>query len=376
MAPKTIARSSMRRAPSRSSASIAPAAITPPRQTARPSVNLTAPRTPPGPFMTAVPHSSDSTITAPRTPFGPSESAVPHSSDSTITAESLRSATRSGRSYLPSDTGTPTRPASRRQGSAKAPGNIPTAPVKSTSRVEALSKALPPATEERRRLIGTPAPQSISDALPRTAASNGPVASLQQDSINKDVGIPNRHLASNNGIQQTISPATKPLTIAQNTIQPNKPQPAGRLDPATAITMPVRRTAMECETQWFLSLPHEERYADHHANPFAVPDDMEDWVREHLGSNSPSPPSPGEMGNRARWNMPPQPEHESFFAEAYEDIMQARDSSPTSHLDRDTMDTESESQSTEPETAMITAPFPENSIVPPRSDATFPITDS
>ena len=48
---------------------------------------------------------------------------------------------------------------------------------------------------------------------------------------------------------------------------------------------------MEDALMEFLSLPSEERHVHHVANPFAVPDDMDKWVRANLGSKSPSPPS-------------------------------------------------------------------------------------
>ncbi|KAL9031311.1 MAG: hypothetical protein Q9180_006816, partial [Flavoplaca navasiana] len=87
---------------------------------------------------------------------------------------------------------------------------------------------------------------------------------------------------------------------------------------------------MEREIQRFFSLSLEERHAGHLANPFAVPDDMDGWVSNRVGSHFPPPPSPNQMEHRVKWNMPPQPEYESFFEDAYESIMQARENPPES----------------------------------------------
>ncbi|KAL8976067.1 MAG: hypothetical protein Q9205_007860, partial [Flavoplaca limonia] len=87
---------------------------------------------------------------------------------------------------------------------------------------------------------------------------------------------------------------------------------------------------MEREIQRFFSLSLDERNADHHPDPFAIPDDMDSWLSTHLRSHFPSLPSPDQMGHCAKWNMPPQSEHETFFEEAYECIKQARDSPPES----------------------------------------------
>ncbi|KAL8636176.1 MAG: hypothetical protein Q9226_009282, partial [Calogaya cf. arnoldii] len=155
-----------------------------------------------------------------------------------------------------------------------------------------------------------------------------------------------------------------PRTINSKLISVRPENPAS----ATTTSIPTRRTAMERDIQSLLSLPQQERHADHHSNPFAVPDGMDGWVRDNLGSRSPSPPSQSRMENRATWCMPPQPEYESFFDDAYESIMLARGSNTSNHW--------KEEETTEPEPAIATAPFPEGTIVPPRSETILPSTSS
>ncbi|CAO1605275.1 hypothetical protein XANCAGTX0491_008796 [Xanthoria calcicola] len=127
---------------------------------------------------------------------------------------------------------------------------------------------------------------------------------------------------------------------------------------------------MEREMQWFLSLPHEERHAIHLANPFAIPDDMNEWVNDNLGTRPPSPPSHTQTGNRARWSPPPQASHESFFEDLYERTMDARESDTSPHQE------ESAAEESQPEPAMNTAPFPPGIPVPPRVPSVFPLTTS
>ncbi|KAL8835916.1 MAG: hypothetical protein Q9176_006600 [Flavoplaca citrina] len=125
---------------------------------------------------------------------------------------------------------------------------------------------------------------------------------------------------------------------------------------------------MERDIQRFFSLSLDERNADHRPDPFAIPDHMDACLSTHLRSHFPSPPSPDQMGHRAKWNMPPLLEHESFFEDAYESIVQARES-PGS-------ESSSVEPELEPEPAIITAPFQRGITLPPRSTILFPSSDS
>ncbi|KAI4222603.1 MAG: hypothetical protein L6R36_006031 [Xanthoria steineri] len=167
-----------------------------------------------------------------------------------------------------------------------------------------------------------------------------------------------------------MTPTTKPFNGTEDDTLPIDILPDDSSS-ATTTTIPTRQTAMEGEMQWFLSLPHEERHAIHLANPFAIPNDMNEWVNDNLRTRPPSPPSHTQTGNRARWSPPPQAQHESFFEDLYERTMDARKSATSSHPEES-----AEESRAAPEPAMITAPFPPGIPVPPRVPSIFPLATS
>ncbi|KAL8878374.1 MAG: hypothetical protein Q9192_008465 [Flavoplaca navasiana] len=73
--------------------------------------------------------------------------------------------------------------------------------------------------------------------------------------------------------------------------------------------------------------------------------------------------------------MPPLLEHESFFEDAYESIMQASDSSPESDNSLEALALERQPE-LQLEPAFITAPFQRGITLPPRSTTFFPSSDS
>ncbi|KAL8909789.1 MAG: hypothetical protein Q9171_004908 [Xanthocarpia ochracea] len=121
---------------------------------------------------------------------------------------------------------------------------------------------------------------------------------------------------------------------------------------------------MEDELMQFLSLPYEERHAHHLANPFAMPDDMDKWVRANLGSKSPSPPksSHTQMESPERRSMPPSEEEGGFFADLYEMTMQDR-ASPES--ERAQLSDGATDKNLSPGPAMVTAPYAPDTTTPP-----------
>ncbi|KAL8873470.1 MAG: hypothetical protein Q9198_007018, partial [Flavoplaca austrocitrina] len=129
---------------------------------------------------------------------------------------------------------------------------------------------------------------------------------------------------------------------------------------------------MEREIQRFFSLPLEERNADHRPNPFAVPDDTDARLSNHPGPHFPSPSLPDQLAHRVEWNSSPQLEHESFFEEAYESIMQARENPLGSNI----LEVELELQLNRvPKPALIKASFQRGITLPPRSTTLFPCSD-
>ncbi|KAL8923511.1 MAG: hypothetical protein Q9172_003084 [Xanthocarpia lactea] len=190
--------------------------------------------------------------------------------------------------------------------------------------------------------------------------------------------------AANNGEQRTLVQGIKQpqhlsdqypyVGVPEHNIRHEYilPDDAGLTDTAPASTsIIICRTAMEDELMQFLSLPYEERHAHHVANPFAMPDDMDKWVRANLGYKSPSPPSSPhtQMESRERCCMPPSSEEEGFFADLYERTMQDR-ASPVSERgqlgDGATDDNLSSGQ------AMIIAPYPSDTTTPPRPKSRLP----
>lgn len=340
MAPKKPPRRSTARLPASPSAAKIPAAVTLPRRPDRPSAILATPHTPSGPRL---PDPGSSSI-------GSNDSGP--------------SSTRSGRFNLPNDTGIPLGPGSRHRRPAVSLESSPGTPFWRASGVASLPDIPQTSIEDQFERAGSLAPQINQDRVSGSLLSTN----QQQDLKDKDAHTVSRVLALHNEGQQTMAPTTKPFTSAENDRQPINIRPDNPAS-ATTTTIPTRRTVMEREMQWFLSLPHEERHADHLSNPFAVPDDMNEWARDNLGSRSPSPPSQTQMGNRARWCMPPQPESESFFSDLYEDVMYARGNNASLH-------SEKVGEESEPESAMITAPFPEGINIPPRSEAIFPFAAS
>ncbi|KAI4262584.1 MAG: hypothetical protein L6R42_002242 [Xanthoria sp. 1 TBL-2021] len=340
MAPKKPPRRSTARLSASPSAATIPAAFTPSRRPDRPSAILTTPHTPSGPRL------QDS------------------GSSSIGGNDSGPSSTRSGRSYLPNDTGISPGPGSRQRRPTVSLESSPGTLFRRASGVVGLPDIPQTSIEDQFERAGSLAPQINQDRVSGSLLSTN----QQQDLKDEDTHNVSRVPALNNEGQQTMAPTTKPFTSAENDRQPiniRHDNPAS----ATTTTIPTRRTAMERKMQWFLSLPHEERHADHLSNPFAVPDDIDEWVGDNLGSLSLSPPSQPQMGNRAKWCMPPQPEHESLFDDLYERTMQRREIS----LDSENMGVEPEP---ELEPAMITAPLPEGITIPPRSEAIFPFAAS
>ncbi|KAL8767873.1 MAG: hypothetical protein Q9209_005765 [Squamulea sp. 1 TL-2023] len=321
-------------------------------------------------------------LTTPRTPLGPTEVDSDFSSGGVDT--SSRSSTRSGRSYLPADTGIlPGH--GRRRSSVLTNHRMSSAAFSSSSGILETSFA---GQSER---FGTPTPgpshggpssQPAPD-LPLTDQDQSP--NVQSTQSVKDIPVSNselqekiclktnhfQHLQSDDRPSDIQGHSIRPNDIRPNHIQvdavssygirPDRDQPAAAAPTATI----VRRTTMERELMHFLSLPHEERHALHLANPFAVPEDMEEWVRNNLGSRSPSPPlSPrSRMENRSTWCMPPHAGGGGSFADSYWSTIQGRG---------DLSEAADEGSELGFEPAMSTAsPLP-GITVPPRSKSMFP----
>lgn len=100
---------------------------------------------------------------------------------------------------------------------------------------------------------------------------------------------------------------------------------------------------------------------------------MEDWIANNLRSLTLSPQPAGEVEHRTMWDFTPQPQHESFFEEAYESITLARGFSDIKEVSSSPGHAPAE---LDLQPAIITAPFLENSSLPPRSHLLFPLTNS
>ncbi|KAL8782263.1 MAG: hypothetical protein Q9213_005537 [Squamulea squamosa] len=365
MAPKKPSRRSPVRSRTSSSIIATPATVTPSRRPNRPSAILTTPRTPLGPREVDSDFSSG----------GPGTSS--------------RSSTRSGRSYLPGDTGIVPERGSRRSSVLTNLNNIST-PSQRRSRAafSSSSDILEISSAEQSERIGTPTP-GPSHGDP----SSRPAPDLPLTDQNQNLKVHTRQSVTEapvpkNDLQEIISSKTnhfqyipnddRPGDSQANNIGPNdiRPddihadvllshdiQPSSDQAPTATI---VRRTTMERELMRFLSLPHEERHALHLANPFAVPGDMDEWVRNNLGSRSPSPPlSPrSRMGNRSTWCMPPHTGGGGgSFADLYWSTIQARGG---------LSEGADEGLELDFEPAMITAPLLPGITVLPRSKSMFP----
>ncbi|CAL8585058.1 hypothetical protein XPA_010637 [Xanthoria parietina] len=300
MAPKKT--SSMSTAPSSTlpSAPTSQAPVTPSRRPNRPAAILTTPRTPSGPRL---PNTSSSSISG--SGSGPSS-------------------TRSGRSYLPGDTGIPAGLGSRRRNSTARPQGSPSSPSWRTSGLANLAKSCHIPIEDLPVQASSPAPDRDPDSV------SGSLSPSTQPQEEEDVQTVSGVVSDNNEEQQTTTPTTKPFSGTEDEIDILPDDSSS----ATTTAIPTGRTAMEREMQWFLSLPHEERHAIHLANPFAVPDEMNEWVNDNLGTRPSSPPPQTQLGNRAAWSPPPQASHESFFEDLYERTMDARQGDTSPHLER------------------------------------------
>ena len=258
MAPQIPPRGSIARSPVSPYAAMIPDPITPPRRPNRPSAILTTPRTPSG-------------------------ARPPDSGSSSVGADASEpSSTRSGRPYLPDDTGIPAWIGSRRPRSAVRLEGSPITPSRRGHEVVNPSQVPQTPIDDQFERTDSLAPSLDQDTLSASPASS---TQLHEDQHAQTV---DRCLTPDNEEQEITSHTTKPFTSAENNQEQSDIRPE---NPASATTtnIPTHRTAMERDIQSLLSLPHEKRHADHQSNHFAVPDDMDDWVRDNLGSHSPSP---------------------------------------------------------------------------------------
>ncbi|KAL8732771.1 MAG: hypothetical protein Q9166_002553 [cf. Caloplaca sp. 2 TL-2023] len=295
----------------------------------RPDISSTPTRTniapsksrPSGASTPYPPERSQASLTTPRTPSTPRPAQNKSTLPNVAIGSSGRSSTRSGRAYLPEDTGI--------------------SPGRRRRRSSAVTRASDSSTPSR-KASGISA--ATSQTTPQTPVSNPP------GQIVSDLAVPDRPRSLSPLSYTTFFPEARQHNETQNKRQTNNAAPPNiALEEQSLPTLDIDE---------FIRMPHWERNADL-PDPWEAPESTDEWVRENLGYRSPSPRHEIVM----RPGLSSVAEPGGFFADLYQRTMQDREP-PEIHY-----------ASSFPSPAMITAPLPLCTL-PPRSSLTFPLPDA